>query len=268
MTTDQGGFVAALLLSVGLHAGLFSLTAGGEVAMLEAGSEQATTVRLGNSFQDLSAGQAAVPVDPSRASQVPLEPEVVKPVPATVPLATSAPRPEPSVTPLVPAASEVQPPVAKPVSATQSVVGQEPEPQAKSDPKPKAQPKPEPPAPVGGSEESRAGQADGEAEGQAQTRATTEATGAAEGTAKASNYPGLVMKKLKKTRKDRVSGSGTALVGFTIASDGSLAGAKIVRSSGSDAVDKAALALVARAAPFPPPPKGAERSFSFEFSGG
>jgi protein TonB len=74
------------------------------------------------------------------------------------------------------------------------------------------------------------------------------------------------MKKLSRTRKDRVPGEGLALVGFSVDANGALASARILKSSGSPAIDNAALALVARAAPFPAPPAGAPRDFSFEFS--
>lgn len=53
--------------------------------------------------------------------------------------------------------------------------------------------------------------------------------------------------------KARAAGQqGTAVVRFTIARSGQVGSVTLVRSSGSEALDEAALALVRRAAPFPP----------------
>jgi protein TonB len=50
---------------------------------------------------------------------------------------------------------------------------------------------------------------------------------------------------------------GTALVSFGVSSSGGLSYARLARSSGNAALDRAALAAVRRAAPFGPPPGGA-----------
>jgi len=47
---------------------------------------------------------------------------------------------------------------------------------------------------------------------------------------------------------------GTVLLAFTLSRDGSVTGAAIARSSGEDVLDRAVLAGLAAAAPFPPPP--------------
>jgi protein TonB len=57
------------------------------------------------------------------------------------------------------------------------------------------------------------------------------------------------------------------VVAFSVSASGGLAGVSIARSSGSAALDAAALRMVQRAAPFPPPPKGAQRSFSISIKG-
>jgi protein TonB len=49
---------------------------------------------------------------------------------------------------------------------------------------------------------------------------------------------------------------GEAQLAFSIDRTGHVVGSRIVRSSGSDALDREALALLQRAAPFPPPPAG------------
>lgn len=80
-------------------------------------------------------------------------------------------------------------------------------------------------------------------------------------------YAKAVMKKVRATRKAAGAGYGTAVVGFSIAADGGLAGVKLLQSSGDAVLDEVALDHIRRAAPFPPPPDGAGRNYSFEFEG-
>ena len=75
------------------------------------------------------------------------------------------------------------------------------------------------------------------------------------------------MSRIARVGKPRVRARGTALVAFTIAGNGGLAQLSLARSSGSDALDRAALQLVRRAGPFPPPPQGAQRAFSIGITG-
>ena len=110
----------------------------------------------------------------------------------------------------------------------------------------------------------------GQAAGQAQAEAVSRGAGGQSpetGNAAASNYPGEVMRKLSRVRRPSVSARGAAVVAFRIAPSGALAGLSIARSSGSTRLDRAALTVVQRAAPFPPPPQGAQRSFSIEIAG-
>lgn len=87
------------------------------------------------------------------------------------------------------------------------------------------------------------------------------------GNAAASNYPGQVMRKLARAGKPSLSARGTAVVAFSINSGGGLASISLVQSSGSPALDKAAVRLVHGAGPFPKPPQGARRSFSVQIKG-
>lgn len=111
----------------------------------------------------------------------------------------------------------------------------------------------------------RRGVADG-AEVAEATVPTTEAGNSAEaGNAAATNYPGAVMRKISRTRKPRVGMRGTAIVGFEVAGNGGLAGVQVLQSSGAAEIDAAAVEHLRRAAPFPPPPAGAERRFQVAY---
>ncbi|MEQ8903129.1 MAG: TonB family protein [Roseovarius sp.] len=89
----------------------------------------------------------------------------------------------------------------------------------------------------------------------------------AQGNAAASNYPGEVMRHLARVPRPRAASRGAALVRFSIGAGGRLASVGIARSSGSSRLDRAALTVVERAAPFPAPPRGAQTSFSVRIEG-
>ncbi len=57
--------------------------------------------------------------------------------------------------------------------------------------------------------------------------------------------------------------TGTVTLAFTIDRQGRLVGSRIAHASGSPRLDRAALALLGRAAPFPPPPPGSDDTLSF-----
>lgn len=85
------------------------------------------------------------------------------------------------------------------------------------------------------------------------------------GNAAVSNYPGKVTAKLRRaargiSRSVRRQAKNDVQVGFTISAGGGVSGVRITRSSGSPELDQMALAVVRRAAPFPPIPEGAGRS--------
>ncbi|VDC33096.1 energy transducer TonB family protein [Pseudogemmobacter humi] len=99
----------------------------------------------------------------------------------------------------------------------------------------------------------------------ASKQASNAQASAGSGKASAKSYAASVMKKVRGTKKQRAGEKGVAVVSFTIAEGGGLAGVRIARSSGSAKVDQVALDHIRRAAPFPPPPPGVGRSYSFEF---
>ena len=59
-------------------------------------------------------------------------------------------------------------------------------------------------------------------------------------------------------------GGGSATVAFSVGPAGGITGLRIVRSSGKPQLDQAAIATVRSAAPFPPPPTGANPAFSIQ----
>jgi len=194
------------------------------------------------------------------------EPAQVAPVSPRTPMAQAAPATPP--TPVAPA----------PEVTVQQAEATTPRPQRRPEPRtePRQQPRQEPAAQQRAQTASApqaAGNAEQDArrgsdEGAASASATASgASGAAAqaGNAAVSNYPGQVMERIRRTRQQRVSGRGVAVVSFSVADGGGLAAASIQRTSGSPAIDAAALDHIRRAAPFPAPPAGAGRGFAFEF---
>lgn len=81
------------------------------------------------------------------------------------------------------------------------------------------------------------------------------------GNAAVSNYPGKVRNKINRAKR-RVSGGdrGSVVVSFVVSSSGQASGIRVARSSGSAALDRAAVDSVQRAAPFSKIPEAAGRS--------
>ncbi|MFN3208728.1 MAG: TonB family protein [Roseovarius sp.] len=214
---------------------------------------------------------------PEEARPVEQQAEITPNVPL-VPVTPSETVPEESVQPTEPQQAETLEPVDEaPTAVTRSL---RPRPRSadfeeahKPEP-PKVQPKPQRTTqsqpkqqPKGNAQQNaRTGTATGS---QAAKSATSQGTGRsqASGNAAASNYPGQVMRKISRVPRPRVGSRGTAVVAFRIAGNGGLAGVSIARSSGSSALDQAAVRMIQRAAPFPPPPAGARTSFSINVKG-
>lgn len=110
-----------------------------------------------------------------------------------------------------------------------------------------------------GSPEDRQGQAASAVPSRPQTEVA--------GNAAASTYPGEVLRRIQRVRQTRSPARGRVLVSFSISDSGGLGAVSVARSSGNAALDRVALDHIRRAAPFPPPPSGAQRQFSFEFVG-
>jgi protein TonB len=112
--------------------------------------------------------------------------------------------------------------------------------------------------------DARRGQTDGREKGAASASRGGSRQSAA-GNAAVSNYPGKIVSKLRRalrypTAAKREKLRGEVQVSFTVSAGGGVGGVRVVRSSGSPVLDKAAIDAVRRAAPFPAIPEGAGRS--------
>ena len=229
-------------------------------------------------FLDLA---ALPPAAPALAAVAEAAPQVVDEAPTTPdePAATEPePRlPEPDLAPKIPAsASMALPKIEAPVTADLALPPppEKPAPKAEApakDKMAKAEPDPKP-------ERKKAAEKPKtdkkpKAEKPKETTSASASAPKAAGKTKSGGamspaaYAKAVMKKVRSTRKKSGAGRGTVVVGFTIGKDGGLAGVKVLQSSGDASLDKTALDHIRRSAPFPVPPEGAGRSYSFEFVG-
>jgi protein TonB len=116
--------------------------------------------------------------------------------------------------------------------------------------------------------DSRRGVADGDAQGKT-AKASKGGRNSSAGNAAVSNYPGKVAAKLRRavrsiSRSARAKASRDVQVSFVVNAGGGVGGVSVVRSSGSSELDQAAVAMVRRAAPFPPiPPEAGRSSWAF-----
>ncbi|WP_461432114.1 energy transducer TonB family protein [Hoeflea alexandrii] len=110
---------------------------------------------------------------------------------------------------------------------------------------------------------SKAGTRDGKATAKAASSGKVESrsASASSGNAAAANYPGKVFAKIARTRQRNAGGRGVVHVSFHVSTSGQAVRVAVSRSSGNARVDKAALAHIKRAAPFPRPPSGARTRF-------
>lgn len=260
-------YIAVLCVGLAgaLHAAVATLPAPAAERTAIAGGGAASIATLGDSFADMAEGasvpepQKATTADPAKAAV---------PVPQALKLAAFAP-PRDSAAPAPERAEPATPTLA---AASAPVERVEAEPAAPA-PKPKARPAPKQhatPAPKksgNAAQNARAGQASGQKQAPRQHSGPAQGAATQAGNAAAANYPGQVMRRIQRTRRERVNVRGTAQVRFTIAANGTLAALDIARSSGSPHLDRVALQQIRRAAPFAPPPTGARRSFTLRIDG-
>ena len=267
----------ALTLSGGLHAaGVIGLTPQTDVT-LQGGTAE-TLPTLGDSFADMAQGAAVAAPSPQTARSE----TTAKTIPAVtqtgpVPPVQAAPVPLAHVLPAVnspqmAAVSPVTPPdTLTPASETARAAPNHAAPNhAAPDQSLRPQSRPNP-APQGNADRNATrGTATGQDTAKAAPAAaparqsTTQGDG---GAAASASYGRAVLTQISRTRKARAPSRGRTVVGFSISDAGSLASVQVLHSSGSPDLDRVALDHIRRAAPFPKPPSGAQRQFSFEFLG-
>lgn len=209
-------------------------------------------------LQPVQTAQTSAPLAPLRPSTVPALIPAVQPPPAAQ---TALPQPDaepPRVS---------RRPALRPKTVEQTAALSKPK-QAKPKPK-KPKPNQAKPKPRGNAKiKASAGTNTGQKKAAAATAAARKAKAATRAAnAAASNYPGAVMRRLARQKRPRVASKGTAIISFSVTAGGGVARVGIARSSGSAQLDKAALALVRRAGPFPKPPAGAQRAFKVRIKG-
>ena len=99
----------------------------------------------------------------------------------------------------------------------------------------------------------------------ARSNATGFSGSRAAGNATTTNYTGLVLTRLNRAPIVYASARGAARVAFQINPDGSLAWIRILSSTGSSDIERAARAQVQSAAPFPRPPSGTSERLVFNY---
>jgi periplasmic protein TonB len=113
--------------------------------------------------------------------------------------------------------------------------------------------------------DARKGVAEGRPDGKRSAKNTGAARQSTAGNAAVSNYPGKVASKLRRAFRapaeaKRKKLTGEVRVAFVVSASGAVGSVRVVRSSGSPILDRAAVEAVHRAAPFPAIPAGAGRS--------
>ncbi len=204
---------------------------------------------------------AEVP-EPTRVAPEPL-PDAIVLAPVQRSLARTITSPPPPSEMIAAQDPEVTAPVAskRPKKRTRVIVS---EVAAKAPPRSKTRAKePQNAAPKGNApRNATAGSATGSKTAKVTRQGAGKAAKQASGNAAASNYGGKVRSRIDRVRPPRGIGSGETIVVVRIASNGGLSGVSVARSSGSSRIDRAALGVIKKAAPFPPPPSGARRTFN------
>ncbi len=219
------------------------------------------SARLGNSFADVAAGGAVSVPKPERVLPL-VAPAAIGASPATSMDATAVAA---SVTVSVaPSIVATRVTATAPVTVSQATPDTI-RPQARSDRREARSSPPAAPAQAGAAQPERRGAADGAVAAEATVAGPETGTHTEAGNAAATHYPGAVMRKINRTRKPRVGLRGTAIVGFEVSGNGGLAGLRVLQSSGAAEIDAAAMDHLRRAAPFPPPPAGAQRRFQVAY---
>lgn len=214
-------WTGAALAVLGAHAALgFWLATATPLAPARAASDEGLTFEL-----DL----AAYDPEPPALDPAPREPTEPEPATETAPQeAEQPPEPDPEPSPVV-----APPPQPEPARPAPKAEARKPPPERPRAPRPEAARDALPPA--------NAAARDPQAFSNWQARLVTHLE-------RRRQYPAAA-----RIRRQE----GVAQVRFRVASDGSVSGAALVRSSGDADLDREALSLVMRASPLPAPPSGA-----------
>lgn len=292
----------AMAISAGLHAGGVMTLAPEEPQTLAGGPQQ--SAMIGNSFEDAVSGTVTGVTDPlPSTSAAPIATAAMPVRPAPISASSPAPHAAPILptgalvpaSPVRPAATPERPSPVRPTLPPAAIVSDidtvtardapvvqtptadtiRPQPRierpisnAPPQPDPPEQPRQPAPSPEGNAPETtQAGATAGSPQGQAAQTRAGEAGQAASDERAAAQYPQLVNRHLSRLRRPNTRFDGAAVIAFTIAANGGLVGLSVAQSSGNADFDSLAIAYVQRAAPFPAPPAGAQRSFNVTVRG-
>ena len=200
------------------------------------------------------------PASPEPQSAPQPEPPSKSKAPSLSPIVPPKDKPVPTEAPDQPATETTETPVPEAMEATQTEAVE-----TRSAPSGTADGMQANAEDAGGS--ARGGSPDDASGGNQESASSADSAPSDPGNAASTNYAGLVMQHLSKVRRPRASSPGSAFVSFTIGQRGELEDIRISRSSRSARFDRDALKVVRRAAPFPAPPPGVNRSFSVEIEG-
>ncbi|MBK3736083.1 TonB family protein, partial [Azospirillum brasilense] len=236
--------LGALALSGTLHAGVLAVLLSAAGAAPGIVAEETGAVSLNDTITPvievmLVASEADSGPPPAAVAEPEITPEIE-------PQRDPAPEPEPEPTP------EPAPPVVEPApeSAPEAIPPPPPKPLPKPAPKPpvKAMTKPQA-APV-----PNPSPAPSTETGIGHAAAASEPVSASRGAVV--DYGAQVWAWIGRHKPEKVVGGGQATVKLTLGTAGEVLDASILTSSGDEALDRAALAAVRKASPFPTPPSG------------
>ncbi|AWJ94879.1 hypothetical protein Sp245p_34305 (plasmid) [Azospirillum baldaniorum] len=249
--------LGALALSGTLHAGVLAVLLSAAGAAPGTVTEETGAVSLNDTITPvievmLVASEADSSPPPAAAAEPESEPESE---PQQDPVSEPEPEPIPEPAPPVaepppdPAPEPIPPPPPKPLPkpALKPPVKAAPKPQAAPGPNPS----PTPPAEAGAGRNAAA---------------AVEPVSASRGAMV--DYGAQVWAWIGRHKPEKVVGGGQATVKLTLGTAGEVLDASILASSGDEALDRAALAAVRKASPFPTPPPGLtaeDRVFSVPF---
>ncbi len=209
---------------------------------------------------------------PPPVAEAPPPPPVVEPSPPPVaeapppkPVVEPTPRPSPLASPAPPRVPKPMPTAASPATARVA------KPPPSERPTPPRVAKPTPPQKMSPRNSREPPESSRSASRATKLASLPPQSAPAASSAEVAAYQGEVLgriaaqKRYPEAARERAP-QGVAIIRFSIAASGQLAGASLSRSAGDPLLDAEALATVRRASPFPPPPAGAPRNFSVPLS--